>query len=325
LVQLADGTICRFALGVTTTIDGERANYTCSDGSVLLGDLQPGTVWQADRIALADIIRSDDGYEADQVNPAEVAVIWQPVDPMALVEEIGLTANEMSIDPAGVAQTITPQVRPAVPYDPELSARLDGEPAHLRFVFDNEDLPEQGGVFRDHSQLLIYPVEAYLDVYREAEVDEVSQRIETLQALLQDRPNPIDGEIPVLPGFGDAQQDLAAQIKYLDFDGGSGVRFLTHYGVGVVPITDHSTFYTFQGLTDDGNYYIAYYHPASTELLPGDFEAIGDLIEDEDAFAENFETYLQEIGDQLDAAETADFTPDLTNLDAMLESLQIQP
>ena len=325
LVQLADGTICRYALGVSSTIDGERANYTCADGSVLLGDLQPGTVWQADRIALADIVRTDDGYEADQVNPAEVAVIWQPVDPAELVEEIGLTVSELSIDSTDVAQTITRQVRPAVPYDPELSVRLDGEPAHLRFVFDNEDLPEQGGVFRDHSQLLIYPVEAYLDVYREAEVDEVSQRIETLQALLQDRPDQIDGEIPVLPGFGDAQQDLATRIKYLDFAGGSGVRFLTHYGVGAVPVTDHSTFYTFQGLTDDGNYYIAYYHPASTKLLPGDFEAIGELIEDEDAFAENFETYLQELNDQLEAAEAAEFTPDLTKLDAMLESLQIQP
>ena len=78
-------------------------------------------------------------------------------------------------------------------------------------------------------------------------------------------------------------------------------------------------------MTDDGNYYIAYYHPASTKLLPGDFEAIGELIEDEDAFAENFETYLQELNDQLEAAEAAEFTPDLTKLDAMLESLQIQP
>ncbi|MDH3674622.1 MAG: WG repeat-containing protein [Anaerolineae bacterium] len=325
LVQLADGSICRFALGVTSTIDGERANYTCSDGSVLLGDLQPGTVWQADRIALADILRTEDGYEAGQISPVEIAVIWQPVDPAAVLEEIGLTADELGIDYAGVAETITPQLRPAVPFEPALSARLDGEPAHLRFVFDNEDLPEFAGIYRDQAQLLIYPVEAYQAMAREAGTDEVSQRIEALQTLLQDRPETIEGEIPVLPAFGDADQQLATRIKYLDFDGGAGIRFVTHYGVEAAPITDHSTFYTFQGLTDDGKYYIAYYHPAATKLLPADVEEIARLVPDHDTFAENFKTYLQETNDRLAGANTTDFTPNLVDLDTMIESLQIQP
>jgi hypothetical protein len=325
LVQLADGSICRFALGVTSTIDGERANYICSDGSVLLADLQPGQVWQADRIALADILRTEDGYEAAQISPVEIAVIWQPVDPAAVLEEIGLASDQLSLDYAGMAETITLQLRPAVPFEPALSTRLDGEPAHLRFVFDSEDLPEFGGVYRDQAQLLIYPVEAYQAVAREAGIDEVSQRIEALQGLLQDRPDTIAGEIPVLPAFGNADQQLATLLKYLDFDGGAGIRFVTHYGVEAAPITDHSTFYTFQGLTDDGEYYIAYYHPASTELLPADFEEIARLIPDHGTFVENFETYLQETNDRLAGADTTEFTPNLADLDTMIESLQIRP
>lgn len=321
IVQLADGAVCRFAPGVATTIDGERANYTCTDSSILLGDLQPGTVWQANQIALGDITRTDDGYEASQINPAEIAVIWQPVDPAATLAEIGLTAEQLSIDPTGVAETITPQIRPAVPFDPKLSTSLDGEPAHLRFVFDGEDLSELGGVSPNQAQLLIYPVEAY----QATGGDQVSQRITALQTLLQDQPETVDGEIPVLPAFGNAEQMVKAQVEYLDFGGGSGVRFITHYGVDEAPITEHGTFYTFQGLTDDGQYYVAYYHPAPTEMLPADFETIGDLIEDYDAFVDNYDTYLQEVSDQLDSAATSDFSPDLANIDAMLQSLQIQP
>ena len=72
----------------------------------------------------------------------------------------------------------------------------------------------------------------------------------------------------MLPDFGAAEQMVNAQVEYLDFDGGSGVRFITHYGIDEAPITEHGTFYTFQGLTDDGQYYVAYYHPAPTGILP---------------------------------------------------------
>ncbi|MCB0191184.1 MAG: WG repeat-containing protein [Anaerolineae bacterium] len=325
LVQLADGAVCQFVVGVTSTIDGQRSNYICSDSSVLLGDLQPGTVWQADQIALGDIVRTDEGYTAEEITPAEIAVVWQPVGPEAVLEEIGLTAGQLSIDPTGVAETIRGEIRPAVPYVPELSDSLDGEPAHLRFTFDDEDLSELGGVSQHQAQLLIYPVEAYQAIYEDAEDNVVSQRIEALQTLLQDRPESVEDEIPVLPGFGNAEQMIKAGIKYLDFDGGSGIRFITHYGLGTTPITEHGVFYTFQGLTDDGQYYVAYYHPAPSTLLPGDFESVEGLIEDYDAFEADFETYLQEINDQLDTAETSAFTPNLTDIDAMLESLQIGP
>ena len=224
-----------------------------------------------------------------------------------------------------MAETISPQIRPAVPFAPDLSAQLDGEPAHLRFAFDQEDLPELGGVFPGQAQLLIYPVQAYRDIYQGLDDNPVSQRIEALQTLLEDQPETVDGAIPVLPGFGDAGQNLKAQLKYLEFDGGSGLRFITHYGFDEAPITDHNTFYTFQGLTDDGQYYIAYYHPASTDLLPSSFGEVTELIEDYDEFIENFDTYLEETAEQLDQADTGDFEPDLTNLDGMLETLRVQP
>jgi len=52
LVELADGTVCEFATGATGGVGDERINYFCPSSDptqsvVILGDLQPGTVWMA--------------------------------------------------------------------------------------------------------------------------------------------------------------------------------------------------------------------------------------------------------------------------------------
>ena len=53
LVELADGSDCNFMTGATAGIDGERINYGCSDGEDILGDLMPGTPWQANKVQVA--------------------------------------------------------------------------------------------------------------------------------------------------------------------------------------------------------------------------------------------------------------------------------
>ncbi|MFQ5812503.1 MAG: hypothetical protein ACE5I2_04855, partial [Anaerolineae bacterium] len=52
LVELADGTICGFATGATGAVGEKRINYLCADPEqdvVILGDLQPGEVWRAEK------------------------------------------------------------------------------------------------------------------------------------------------------------------------------------------------------------------------------------------------------------------------------------
>jgi len=54
LVELADGMVCEYATGATGGVGGERFNYLCPSPTpgqyvVILGDLQPGTIWLAKR------------------------------------------------------------------------------------------------------------------------------------------------------------------------------------------------------------------------------------------------------------------------------------
>jgi hypothetical protein len=57
LVELADGTVCEYATGATGGVGDDRINYFCpspdpSQYVVILGDLQPDTVWMAKRAVL---------------------------------------------------------------------------------------------------------------------------------------------------------------------------------------------------------------------------------------------------------------------------------
>ena len=82
-------------------------------------------------------------------------------------------------------------------------------------------------------------------------------------------------------------------------------------------------FYTFQGLTSDGAYYIASFFPVTTAALPESPESVA--VEDWDVFSANFAAYLLATTDALDQLTPADFTPNLTLLDSVVASLQVEP
>lgn len=75
LIQLADGTICNFATGATTGANGERVNYLCSDKTMILGDLKPGTTWTAQKV----IIEVGANGPAITKGPETVSIrtVWQ--------------------------------------------------------------------------------------------------------------------------------------------------------------------------------------------------------------------------------------------------------
>lgn len=52
-LQMADGTVCNFFTGATGGVNGERINYGCSDGYVIVGLPKTNTVWTALQVLLA--------------------------------------------------------------------------------------------------------------------------------------------------------------------------------------------------------------------------------------------------------------------------------
>lgn len=162
-----------------------------------------------------------------------------------------------------------------------------------------------------------------LSIYPIAEFDTdpgTALQISTaLQQFLAQQPAAAD-EIPFLPLFNAGQQ-LRSQIDYLDFNGGRGVRFLTQYAQDVWPINNTDLFYTFQGITDDGQYYVSAVLPVSHPLLPQESAVEADA--DYQAFVAGYDAYISEMTRLLDSQPADSFTPDLSDLDAMITSLSI--
>ena len=69
--ELADGTNCSFVGGATAAFEGKRVNYSCSDGWYILGELQEGQVWTAQKVRLS----SDFSYIEESVQ-VFIKVVW---------------------------------------------------------------------------------------------------------------------------------------------------------------------------------------------------------------------------------------------------------
>jgi hypothetical protein len=185
-----------------------------------------------------------------------------PPDPAA---EIAIGPQDVRIDAAPVARTVSGQLLPPVPHVAGAAPPLNGQPARLRLGFDGEPLPATVDPLQ--RQVLVYPLVAYRALFPAGEQVLLDQRVAALFRLLEDRPEFVDAEeIPVLPDPGTAQA-FRARIRYLRFDGGSGVAFITRYPASEAFPTGSLT-WTFQGVTDDGRYWVSVFHPVHASGLP---------------------------------------------------------
>ncbi len=163
-------------------------------------------------------------------------------------------------------------------------------------------------------QLIIYPADQSAQLNPGA-----AEKITMLKLTLSTRESPSSDEIlPFLP-LWNAGQVFHSNFAYLDFQNGSGIRYLTQYGQDVYPINNYSLFYTFQGLTSDERFYIAAIFPVSTPALPDP-----ETMELDQQFYDTYLEYIEETKFLLETQPFDTFTPNLNTLDLLIESLRIE-
>jgi len=162
-------------------------------------------------------------------------------------------------------------------------------------------------------QIFIYPVE---------ELIKVNEGTGQIAALLNDMLKSPREEtaMPFLPLFN-AAQVMHAHVQYLDFKTGQGLRYLTMFSQGIVPVNNHEMIYTYQGLTSDKRHYVAAVLPVSHPSLPTDGNVSGNEPQE---FTSNFAAYLANTAASLNIQPAESFTPNLTLLDAMMSSIEIK-
>jgi len=164
--------------------------------------------------------------------------------------------------------------------------------------------------------------------YSALEPDQIPTYLADLQSLTGGGPSPLfdastGSSLPFLPEQG-AAEVFFARYGMVPFVSGTGVRFLTELAQDAEPIANNVTIYTFQGLTDDGQYWVSAILPIANPILPatGDNPPGGATW---DEFWAGYEAYLTDTVGQLDAAGQGSFTPTISALDELVLSISVVP
>lgn len=277
-----------------------------SEDSVLLQTLEAANATQS---ALLTQVALEPVQPTAEIIPEEpLPTVAEPVDtpkpPDILYEGIGF-----SFGPE-IAQSAFAETIPGEDLGEDVMPGMNF-PTHFEFTFN-------GYAVSDHfhqPKIIVYPVEDYRAISSLA-----SETIDNLDQFLttQSRAGFYAG-LPFLPMWP-AVQFFDTNLAFIDFENGSGVRYLTMFGQAIYPIDNQYLFYTFQGLTDDGRYYVSAILPVTHPGLPDDGFA---MVDDWLAFEDGWETYLSETTFWLDAQPSEFFNPSLADLDAMITSIQV--
>ena len=211
------------------------------------------------------------------------------------------------IDYSDIAQDANLNVIPAV--------LPNANSPHWEILPEYQVLSLQGYPVSTHlmkPQIFVFPV-AELESFNEV----ASQMAKDLSGLLSSKQ--IGEGMPFLPLFN-AAQVMHTQVEFLDFQNGKGVRFLTQFDQAPIPINNYELIYTFQGLTNDGKYYIAAIFPVTHPDLPENEQVSMDQEFDPEKFASD----MAESVDNLGKKSAAEFTPDLSLLDAVIRSIEVK-
>lgn len=175
-------------------------------------------------------------------------------------------------------------------------------------------------------QIYVFPAQAYAEL-----VPGAFESIHRLDNILYGPGGSIsDDQLPSVPFFN-AQPVFASNIKVVMFQNGGGVRLLTQYPQYPAPANNCELFYHFQGLSRDGEYYILAVLPITGPVLAESSDPEAALpaggipysyYTDPNA---DMEGYYAAITNLLETAPPESFTPTITQLDALIQSLWIKP
>ena len=135
-------------------------------------------------------------------------------------------------------------------------------------------------------------------------------------------------QMPFLPMW-EASQAFFTRPQYINFKNGRGVFFLTQWNTETSKVTNDGLDYAFQGMTNDGQYYVYAEFAVTAPFLPND--------NDSDVAAWNqknyllpqkckqYQDYLRPIVAKLRTLPANQFRPDLGLIEKLIVSMEVHP
>jgi hypothetical protein len=194
-------------------------------------------------------------------------------------------------------------------------------PTHTRSILENYPLTDTIA----QPRILVFSTSEYTQLSPDA-----AAIIEDLRTTLQSHELAAADPLPYLP-LERAQQVFHAQEKFLSFQNGNGLRYLTQYSQAAFPVQNLShleLLYTFQGLSSDGKYYVSVILPVRLEYVTVDeaddspFPEHGIPFNWDNPNPAQYPDYLDKAVSMLNHSNNP-FNPSLETLDALVQSILV--
>jgi len=224
--------------------------------------------------------------------------------------------NVSLIIPEGLASGATSEIVPA--QDESIGGPWGVAPEYIQFVLT--DYSPRDDFFPPI--IRIYPAQEYATSNSWAQ-----SSLTKLQAILASPNMPLTNEnLSTIPFNGAAAQQYAAQAKLIPFKNGNGVGMTSQYAQFPGPILKDGSYYHYEGLTSDGKYMVAIMLPVTLPIqATAENPSADGIIYPSDLSDVNaLNAYFQGVTDMLNAASPETFQPDLTLIEALIQTIQIQ-
>ena len=199
-------------------------------------------------------------------------------------------------------------------------------PSYISFEFRNkeENLERESNYDK---QISIYPTEEYGRMYS---IDEsysqwFDEDIKSFKKLLSAKKAHKNTNTRFLEAT-DGSFEFKSHLKYLSFKNGKGVGFVTEIAMEPSIINNKELIWVFEGITNDGKYYILASFPVRASFLPNtstdEFE--GYSSDNYEKLSKNNKKYVSLIKRRLDTFPANQFQPNLENIEELISSLKIK-
>jgi heat shock protein HslJ len=264
------------------------------------------------------LLLADNYGQMGLVNSGAVAA---PEQPAGAACNAGIDPEDVTIDTLTLPYEIV-QINcvPGTPYnDNSVPPGAKGLPDHIQVNFGVTNAADKQ---LGDPVIYVIPIVEYQEIWEQNGDLQVTETYSQVLSLLQARPDPIPTErMPVLP-FVEASgyNDLVTQYGYVYTNFGFGVRFVGRFTTSVSPVSNDvpQLYYVFVGVSDDGLYLVSFFYPIRTDELPNSDEVTDE--ERQEVVADQ-RAYLDGKIEELNFLTYADWEPPLTELDAVITSL----
>ena len=236
--------------------------------------------------------------------------------------------------PVSLASEVKSETKPAAVLVGETDKPEGVVPAHTSFTFKGSYGAKHESSFFT-PEISIYHIHKYKEALAlsPAYVKSLESDVQSLKALLDARSASLDREVPFLPFGTDATQAFISHLKYINFKNGRGLVFLTQFNIEPSLVNNQGLMYVFQGLTEDGLYYVSARFPVTLPFLPPGYQSKNfekyslSMFYDSDQRTnqENYKLYLETIKRRIANLPPKTFQPNLTSVDKLISSLCVMP